>query len=410
MSAPLLERPAYKWLVVAMLWMVCFFNYADRQVIFSVFPLIKSQVGLNDVQLGIVGGSFMWAYALFGPLAGWLGDRVSRRHLILGALVFWSLCTAATAVAHNFWQLVLFRGLGGLGEAFYFPATMSLIGDYHGRDTRSRAMSLHQSGVYAGTIAGGALAGWIAQNYGWRSAFSWFGGLGILLAAVLFTCLREPKRGMAESTVTAGAPPSLKEIGAKVLHNGPAWLLILAFIGANFVAVVFLSWMPSFLYRKFGMTLAMAGWSATAYLQTASVLGVLTGGVAADRLAHRFAGARPAIQCFGLLCGVPFLFLTGWTRSVPVLVIAMACFGYFKGLYDANIFAALYDVVPVQVRAVAAGLLNSLGWLGAGFAPVIVARASQGVGMSACLSTTSAIYLVCAVFLALAANALRARH
>jgi MFS family permease len=386
-----------------MLWMVCFFNYADRQVIFSVFPLIKSEAGLDDIQLGIVGGSFMWAYALFGPLAGWLGDRVSRKRLILGALVFWSACTAATAIAQNFWQLTLCRALGGLGEAFYFPATMSLIGDYHGRATRSRAMSLHQSGVYAGTIAGGALAGWIAQHYGWRSAFSWFGAAGVLLAGLISLTLREPKRGIADSVVVTGPAPRVPEIVRGVLANRLAWMLILAFIGANFVAVVFLSWMPSFLYRKFAMSLTMAGWSATAYLQTASVLGVLCGGIAADRFSRRFAGARPAIQCFGLLCGVPFLFLTGWTLSIPVLVVAMTCFGFFKGIYDANIFASLYEVVRIEVRAAAAGILNSLGWLGAGFAPVIVARAAENIGMSACLSATSVIYLVCAALLARAA-------
>jgi len=396
---------AYPWIVVAMLWMVCFFNYADRQVIFSVFPVIKSEIGLSDVQLGIVGGSFMWAYALFGPLAGWLGDRLPRKKLILGALIFWSACTAATAITQNFWQLTLCRALGGLGEAFYFPAAMSLIGDYHSRATRSRAMSLHQSGVYAGTIAGGALAGWMAQHYGWRTAFWGFGAAGVTVALVISLWLREPKRGMAEAVVSAGPAPGARDVARGVLGNRLAWLLILAFIGANFVAVVFLSWMPSFLYRKFAMSLTMAGWSATAYLQTASVLGVLCGGVAADRLSRRFAGARPAVQCCGLLCGVPFLFLTGWTRSVPVLVIAMACFGYFKGMYDANIFASLYEVVRVEVRAAAAGILNSLGWLGAGFAPVIVARASEAVGMSACLSATSVIYVVCAVLLWRAAAA-----
>src|ERR1041385_8366258 len=146
----------YKWWVVAMLWLVCLFNYADRQAIFSVFPLLKSEIGLSDVQLGVVGAAFMWVYALIGPLAGWLGDRlsrkgadparvlVSRKGLILGALAFWSVVTAATAWSHSYWQLVLFRALGGFGEAFYFPASMSLISDYHGKDTRSRAMSLHQ--------------------------------------------------------------------------------------------------------------------------------------------------------------------------------------------------------------------------------------------------------------------------
>jgi MFS family permease len=145
------ERPSYKWVVIAMLWFVCFLNYADRQAIFSVFPLLKSQMKLSDLQLGIVGSSFMWMYALFGPVAGLLCDRFPRKTLVLGALVFWSAITGATALAHSYPELVICRALGGLGEAFYFPAAMSLISDYHGLQTRSRAMSLHQSSVYAGS-------------------------------------------------------------------------------------------------------------------------------------------------------------------------------------------------------------------------------------------------------------------
>jgi len=394
----------YKWLVVAMLWLVCFFNYADRQSIFSVFPLLKSELGLSDPQLGIVGASFMWVYALIGPAAGWLGDRFSRKRLILGALLFWSLATAATAVCHGFWQLALCRALGGLGEAFYFPAAMSLIGDYHAPATRSRAMALHQSSVYAGTIGGGVCSGWIAQTHGWRPMFVWFGAAGIAIAVLLWGLLREPARGMAEPTAASTEP------GKRHTAILPVALLIAAFMGANFVAMVFLTWMPSYLYRTFHMNLSMAGWNATAYLQTASVLGVLTGGVAADWLARRQRGARPLTQAVGLFCGVPFLFLTGRTLSVPVLVTAMACFGYFKGLYDANIFASLYDVVRVEVRAGAAGLMNSLGWLGGGFAPLLVAAASSRYGMSACLSATSLVYLACAGMLAAAAVVVRKRN
>src|SRR5207302_7619009 len=138
--------------------------YADRQAIFSVFPLLKSEMALSDVELGIVGSSFMWVYALALPLAGVVGDRWPRKTLILAGLIFWSLVTLATALATEYWHLVLFRALEGLGEAFYFPASMSLISNYHGRQTRSRAMALHQSSVYAGTILGGWLAGAMAEH------------------------------------------------------------------------------------------------------------------------------------------------------------------------------------------------------------------------------------------------------
>jgi MFS family permease len=139
--------------------------------------------------------------------------------------------------------------------------------------------------------------------------------------------------------------------------------------------------------------------NATAWLQIASVLGVLTGGFLADRLARRHRGGRMLTQAIGLIAGVPFIFLTGWTLSVPVLIAAMVGFGFFKGFYDANIWASLYDVVKVEQRATALGFMNAIGWLGGGVASVAIAAASQHFGFSACLSANSLIYLLFGVFL-----------
>jgi MFS family permease len=347
-------------------------------------------------------------YALCGPVAGWLSDRLPRKVLILGGLIFWSLVTAATALCHTFAQLVACRALGGLGEAVYFPAAMSLISDYHGPDTRSRAMSVHQSSVYAGSIAGGGIAGLIGQDFGWRPSFVVFGAAGAVLGVVLWGFLREPIRGMSDRLAgTAVASPagaahgggSLLEGLREVFENRMVLLLVVVFMAANFVAVVFLTWMPTFLNQKFHMSLALAGFSATAYLQAASVLGVLCGGLLADGLRRRIPGGRLLAQSIGLLFGVPFLFVTGWTVRVPLLILGMIGFGYFKGIYDANIFAGLYDVVPIHRRGSAAGVLNSMGWLGGGFAPVLIAVAAAHVGLSACISMTAAVYFAISVLL-----------
>jgi len=414
---------SYKWLVVAMLWFVCFFNYADRQAIFSVFPLLKSEMGLSDVQLGIVGSSFMWVYAGFGPLAGLIGDRLRRKTLIICGLIFWSLITIATALSTKYSHLVIFRALEGFGEAFYFPASMSLLSDYHGTGTRSRAMAFHQSSVYAGTIAGGGIAGVMGQYYGWRSSFYLFGLCGVLYGFFLLLLLREPTHSQAAADISPKEPRlkvNLKEgnviaalrklfshLMARVrelfshliatvreLFSHPmVRILTSVFVGANFVAMIFLTWMPSFLYRKFTMSLAMAGLSGTAYLQIASVLGVMSGGILADRLARRYRGGRMMAQAAGLLLGVPFIFITGWTLSVPILILALVGFGYFKGFYDANIWASLHDVVRPERRASAVGFMNSIGWLGGSIAPVAIAAASERYGMSACISASSIIYL-----------------
>ena len=386
-----------------MLWCVCCCNYADRQAIFSIFPLLRADLHVTDVQLGVIASAFMWMYALAGPVAGWLSDRVSPRVVLLGALGFWSAITAATALCHGFGSMVAVRTLGGLGEAFYFPAAMALIGMYHTGATRSRAMALHQSSVYAGTIGGGVLSAAIAQARGWHASFVLFGAAGVVLMLVLAVLLRPvAKRSLPEDA-------RLRDGLRDVFSRGRVVVLIAVFAGANFVAVVFLTWLPTYLYMRFHMGLARAGWSSTVYLQLASVCGVLAGGVLADRIAAKRAGGRQWIQAVGLLCGVPFLFVTGWSTTAAGLVAGMIGFGFFKGMYDANIWASLYDVIPVERRGVAAGTMNSIGWLGGGFAPILIAAAAGRFGLGVCLSATAAIYLCLGVVLVILAKRMQSR-
>ena len=142
-----LFKKHYKWYVVGMLWWIAFFNYADRQAIFSLFPLLAAEFHLGNVQLGLLGSSFAWVYGISAPVAGHIVDRVRRKAAILSGLRIWSLICMATAVSRTFGHLLIFRAAEGLGETVYFPASMSLISDYHGKKTRSRAMGTHQTSV-----------------------------------------------------------------------------------------------------------------------------------------------------------------------------------------------------------------------------------------------------------------------
>src|SRR5260370_27110174 len=166
-SAAISAEPgnAYKWAVVAVFWCVYFVNQADRQVIFSVFPLLQRDFGLSNTQLGLLGSSFQWVYAAVVPIAGGLGDIMSRRSLIVLALVVWSLATLSSGLVAGFGLLLTLRALTGAAEAFYYPAATSTIGDYHGQTTRAFAMSVHQTSVYAGIVCSGAMAGYIGQRY-----------------------------------------------------------------------------------------------------------------------------------------------------------------------------------------------------------------------------------------------------
>lgn len=366
-----------------MLWWIAFFNYADRQAIFSVFPLLKREFSLDTVQLGLLGSSFAWIYGLSAPFAGAIVDRLRRKSVILGGLHIWSAICMATAFSRNFPTLLFFRGAEGLGETFYFPASMSLLSDYHGPATRSRALGIHQTSVYIGTIAGGFFAGLIGQRYGWRWSFVVFGGLGVVLGLALNRWLIEPNR-----------TPSEQRLQGSGFLNPTAVLLMAAFLCANFVALVLLSWMPSFLHDKFNLGLAASGLTATLFVQLASMAGSPIGGWLADSFRQRTPGGRMLVQAVGLAAGAPFVVLCGWTRSVPLLIFALTAWGFFKGIYDANIFASIFDVIPAEARGRAAGLMNMVGWLGGGIAPLAVGYVAQQSSLSAAIMLTAAVYLV----------------
>jgi MFS family permease len=388
----------YKWWVIVMLWFVCFFNYADRQSISAVFPELEREFGFNKEQLGLIGSAFMWVYAGGALFAGLVVDRFQRKHLILGGCLFWSFVTLTTSWCSKLWHFVTVRALEGLGETFYFPASMSLASDYHGPQTRSRALSFHQSSVYAGTILGSWLGAWLAMRFGWRVGFYFFGSAGILLALVLYNFLREPRRGEAESpgsprreegdAATTHAPPpphvgscesplSIQETFRVIFRSPAVILLMLAFVCANAVATVFLVWTPSFLKDKFHYDLATAGLSGTVFIHSASLLAVPVAGWLADRWSRRFAGGRILVQAAGLLGGATFVFLVGNTRSQTTLIVAMTIFGLCKGFYDSGIFASLYDRIEPRARGTAAGIMNTVGWGGGAFGPWLVGRIAE---------------------------------
>ena len=367
--APPPGKPAsrYAWWVVFMLWGVCFFNYADRQAISAVSKPLQQEFGFSESELGLIGSAFMWVYAAGAPFAGFICDRFRRKDLILGGCLFWSFVTMTTGACSRLWHFVGVRALEGFGETFYFPASMALVSDYHSPRTRSRAMAAHQSSVYAGTILGSWLGAWFAVQHGWRYGFYVFGGCGFLLGLLLYRFLREPARGASELEAPPVREPlgiALRTAATDVFRTPTALLLMLVFAGANSVAGVFLFWTPKFLADKFNFQLTMAGLGGAAFINLASALSVPFAGLVADRWARRFAGGRMLAQSLGLLLGAGLVSAVGLTRDLNLLVTSMIGFGLCKGFYDAGIFASLYDVVHPRSRATAAGLMNTIGWIG----------------------------------------------
>ncbi len=392
-----------------MLWWIALFNYADRQAIFSVFPLLEREMHLSQVQLGLLGSSFAWVYGLCAPFAGNIVDRVRRKTAILAGLETWSLICMATALSRKFTHLLFFRAAEGLGETVYFPASMSMISDYHGKTTRSRAMGIHQSSVYIGTIVGGFFAGLIGQRYGWRWSFVVFGALGVLLGFVLQKFLQEPARGSADFDDLGDAPPPTPPhipltSFLKIIWGTPTVLLLmLGFMCANFMATVLFTWMPSFVFGKFHLSLAMAGLTATVYIQLASMIGSPLGGWLADVLRKHTPGGRIIVQAVALFLEAPFAAWCVLTGSMFWLAVSLSLWGLAKGFYEANIFASVFDVIRPEARGTAAGFMNLVGWLAGGStAPVLIGYLAQHSSLEAAIAKASMCYVIAGLLLTVA--------
>lgn len=393
------QRTSYKWELVVLLWLAFFFNQADRQIFNVVLPLIKADLQFTDAQLGLVASILIWTYGLLVPVAGFAGDLFSKKKIIVFSLLFWSVATLFTGFGSTLLYFILIRGIAtGGGEAFYAPTANALISEQH-TDSRSFALSLHQSAVYFGIVLSGFLAGYLAETYGWRTAFYAFGGFGIVLAIVMQWRLRPSMPVMRES---GGDKISLRKSwqSAKVIFSSRMfWLLTAAFSCMVFVNTGYLTWMPMFLYEKFDVSLSAAGFSSMFYHHAGAFFGVLAGGKLSDLLVKRNRAVRPIIQMSGLIFGAPFIVLMARAETEVITYLALALFGFFRGVFDSNIFASLFDVVKEEERSTAAGLMLMIAFLTSAFSPVLLGLLKPTLGLSGGLSYLSISYLLGALIL-----------
>jgi predicted MFS family arabinose efflux permease len=391
-----MKRSLHPWLLVALLWVVIAVNYLDRQAIYSVFPLIKSDLHLSDAELGLVSAAFIWVYGIVSPLAGYLSDRWGRRRVIVASLAIWSLVTWMTGHAHSFGSLVSIRGVMGLSEACYLPAALALIADVHSGKSVSRATGLHQSGIYAGIVLGGVGGGWLGEHYGWRFAFTVLGVFGVCYAAVLIAIFR--RTGGTEKRDRRAAPRFRPAIG-ELLHVPGFASIVLVFSAFAIANWAVYTWLPVYFYEKFSASLASAGFSATFYLQAASVAGVIAGGWLADGWAARRSRARVLVQAIGTLAASPCLFLAGFTSSEIVVVAMLVLFGLGKGLYDANTMPVLAQVARSDLRATGYGIMNCAGCLAGGFAAVAAGLVKDALGLGFVFQIAGVILLGAVILL-----------
>lgn len=359
------------WLVVALLVPVALLNYLDRQMLAAMkFSVMKDipDIGL-EANWGMILASFKWVYAAFSPIGGYLADRFSRRHVIAGSLFVWSTVTWATGHVTTYDQLLTARAIMGISEAFYIPAALALIADFHLGPTRSRAVGLHQMGIYAGVILGG-FSGYLADSptWGWRSAFNACGWIGILYAVPLFLLLRNPVRPNATTISSRPSPATaLKEL----LGNSAFILLVLCFTLPALAAWIIRDWMPAILKTEFGLGQGKAGVSATIYWQVAAIVGALVGGWIADRWVRVHPRGRIFVSAIGMSLIVPAMFGVGYspqTGQLWVALVFLILFGLGWGFFDGNNMPILCQIARPELRATGYGLMNLVSISCGGFA------------------------------------------
>ena len=354
------------WLVVALLFPVALLNYLDRQMLATMKPSMMRDMPdiATAANWGFILGSFKWVYAVFSPIGGFLADRLSRRHVICFSLFTWSVITWATGHVHSYDQLLATRAVMGISEAFYIPAALALIADYHAGPTRSRAIGLHQMGIYLGVIIGG-FAGYAADSpdLGWRGAFAWCGLAGVLYALPLFLFLKN--RPLVPGTV-AGLNPV--EALSSLAHNREFLKLILYFTLPAMAAWIVRDWMPDILRERYALVQGKAGVSAVLFWQVAAIAGVLIGGWFADRWTKHNPRGRIYVSAIGVLLLLPALFGVGNASSLLVALGFLVIFGFGWGFFDCNSMPILCQLVGPENRAAGYGLMNFVSISCGGFA------------------------------------------
>ena len=349
--------PLRAWLTVALLWFVACINYIDRVMITTMRGSIVDAIPMTDAEFGLLTTVFLMVYGLLSPFAGYLADRFGRSSVIVVSLVAWSIITWLTAHATTYRELLTTRALMGISEACYIPAAVALIADFHGPRTRSLANGTHLSGVMVGSGLGG-LGGWIAERHGWAQAFVWFGQLGVGLAVVTALYLRDRKPTSFAAAIPVQAPASLGE-ALQSLFSARSFVIALGFwglLGASVWAVV--GWMPTYLNEQFNLSQSVAGLSATGYYQGASLVGVIFGGIWADRWSRTKPHAPMLVPFIGLCVAAPAILLAANATLLALALAGLMVFGLTKSFADANMMPILTLVSDPRYRATGYGVLN----------------------------------------------------
>jgi MFS transporter, ACS family, D-galactonate transporter len=379
------ERKLYPWAVVLLLWFVALLNYIDRQMLSTMKP--SMMVDIAELQtaanFGRLMAIFLWIYALMSPVSGIIADRLNRKWLIVASLFIWSAVTLCMGFATTFGQLYVLRAVMGISEAFYMPAGLSLIADYHQGKNRSLAIGIHMTGIYLGQALGG-FGATIAGSFSWHTTFFAFGLVGVIYSLVLILFLREKKAYIINEDPAAFGKNFRESFkGLKVLLGSLSfWIILFYFSAPSLPGWATKNWLPTLLSANLNIRMELAGPLSTITIALSALVGVLAGGVLADRwMSHSMRG-RIYTGAIGLALTIPAVLLIGFGDNMMAILGGASCFGFGFGMFDVNCMPILCQFASPRYRATGYGLMNLAGISSGAIITTILGKSADSGNLS----------------------------
>ncbi|WP_305097178.1 MFS transporter [Croceibacterium aestuarii] len=375
-SRPSVSSGAAVW-TLFLLFLTNIVNVGDRSLLGVVTEQVRTDLVLSDTQMSLANGLFFTLFNLVGGLfLSRMIDRGNRKRILACGIAAWSIATAATGLAHDFFTLALARIAVGIGEATAFPAAMSLIPDLFRQEARGKAVAVFQSSAFIGIVGGTIAAGLLAASLGWRAMFLWAGGAGVVLALIVLVSASEPPRG--SDNVRAALPGRLEDLIAGLRRFWDANGLVRLTLGygvAGMLTSVLAAWGPSFLQRSHDVPLAQVGIVIGPAVGLGGITGTLFAGFLADHLVRRSGKAISALSIpavalpFALPCVLGFAFFDSLTlamSSAALMNFLLSC------AIIPSINYAVSSAEPGDRGLTATVMLASSGLIGGALGPFVV--------------------------------------
>jgi ACS family D-galactonate transporter-like MFS transporter len=394
----------YPWLVVGLLWLVALLNYIDRQMLSTMKPSMMIDIAELEMaaNFGRLMAVFLWIYALMSPVSGIIADRLNRKWLIVASLFVWSGVTLMMGYAVTFDQLYVLRALMGVSEAFYMPAGLSLIADYHQGKNRSLAIGIHMTGIYLGQALGG-FGATIAVSFSWQTTFHLFGLAGMLYSLVLIFFLKERKAYTisreSSPTLWKGFAEALKGVGV-LLGNLSFWVILFYFSAPSLPGWATKNWLPTLFSNNLHIGMEQAGPISTITIALSALAGVLVGGVLSDRWIRHNLRGRIHTGIIGLALTIPAVMFIGFGGSFVTIWCGASLFGFGFGMFDVNNMPILCQFVSPRYRATGYGLMNMAGISAGALITTFLGKSADSGNLSRDIALLS-VFVLAAILLQL---------